>query len=121
MATPPTAAIVRGEIILEADLPALHNAIGFVYIEDVSRLDADAVQAGRQVITGIDHIAGTKQTMPFIVTVSQFDSTADYSVRVLISRSGDEEIRQGDLISVQSYPVLTHGHPSQVKVEVRQV
>jgi hypothetical protein len=40
---------------------------------------------------------------------------------VLVDLDGDGKISKGDYISMQSYPVLTFGSPSEVTIEVKQV
>jgi hypothetical protein len=44
-----------------------------------------------------------------------------YSVRVHIDVAGSGEVDKGDLITTQSYPVLTSGGGGEIRIEVRRV
>jgi hypothetical protein len=44
-----------------------------------------------------------------------------YSVHVHVDVSGSGQVEIGDLITTQTYPVLTHGFPDRVEVTLRRV
>jgi hypothetical protein len=49
------------------------------------------------------------------------DMRARYQVRVHVDVDKDGKVSRGDYITTESYPVLTFGHPSRVRVRVRPV
>ena len=61
-------------------------------------------------------VAGER--MPFECTIPKVDQRARYSVRVHVDQGGTGVVKEGDLISTQSYPTLTHGAPDRVEVAV---
>jgi hypothetical protein len=61
------------------------------------------------------------QRWAFRVVVPHVDDAARYGVRAHMDRSGSGELAAGDFISVQAYPVLTHGAGDQVDVELVQI
>ena len=114
--------LVNGEIQF-AWLPHLPDqAKIFVRLLDVSLLDAPAHTVAEQVLTGISHQANAGQAIPFALTGKPPDQRASYTVSVVVDLDGDGNILSpGDFISMQSYPVLTYGHPSQVSIEVKEI
>lgn len=86
-----------------------------IYVEDVSRADAASVRtAALEMRLGASLPAGTE--VPFELVVEGLDPGARYEVRAHLDRSGNGEIESGDLISVQSHPVLTQGAPDRVEI-----
>ena len=49
------------------------------------------------------------------------DERARYAVRVHVDIDGDGQVSRGDYLNMESYPVLTYGHPSRVTVRVQEV
>jgi putative lipoprotein len=112
---------VRGEIILPRDdLPA-ETADLIVRVEDVSRADAPSVVIAEQ----RQEVASLRSgaTLPFTVEVPEelVDERDNYSVGVHIDMSGSGEVEVGDLVSTQSYPVLTRGHGNEARINVKRV
>jgi uncharacterized lipoprotein YbaY len=91
-----------------------------VLVEDVSFADASSTVVASHVTPGVD-IDGRGGSLPFSLPVPDVDPRHDYSVRAHVDANGDGEIGVGDLISMQSHPVLTQGHSLQVVVPVRPV
>jgi putative lipoprotein len=112
---------VRGAIVVPADAAAAHAADIVVEIEDVSRADAAAQVIGEQRQEGVAVTPGG--TVPFEIEVpsGSVDERHIYSLRahVDVTRSGTVEV--GDLVSTQSYPVLTRGHGREATIAVRTV
>ncbi|HYJ28954.1 MAG TPA: YbaY family lipoprotein [Allosphingosinicella sp.] len=109
---------MKGQAILPDAVPAGAHLLR-VRIEDVSRADAAAATAGEVEIA----LAGPLPpgaTIPFEVPVGTVDPKARYSVRVHLDCHGTGEIESGDLISTQSYPVLTLGAPATVEVRLQR-
>ncbi len=110
--------LVTGEIVLPAGT-SFDGATVTVRLENVSMMDAPAQVVAEQVRRGVKYDSGT---IPFTLrgTLGD-DARARYSVSAHISLSGNGDMHKGDFISTQSYPVLTHGNPNRVRVEVRKI
>jgi uncharacterized lipoprotein YbaY len=112
---------VRGEIILpSAELPA-ETADLVVQVADVSWADAPSVVIAEQRQSGVP-LRGSL-VFPFVVEVPAelIDEHHSYSVRVHGDVSGTGEVSVGDLVSTQSYPVLTHGYGNEARIYVQRV
>jgi putative lipoprotein len=112
---------VSGEIILPgADLPA-EAACLLVQVEDVSRADAPSIVVSEQRQYGVSLHGGA--VLPFVVKVPEelVGEKRSYSVRVHVDVSGSGEVEVGDLVSTQSYPVLTRGHGKEARIHVKRV
>lgn len=112
--------LVTGEIIFAGDTPTFMGATAYIRLEDVSRMDVAANVIAEQVIPRVSGAAG--QRLSFALNGQQpQDNRARLNISVHVSLSGSREIEAGDYITMQSYPVLTHGYPDHVQVEVRRV
>jgi len=111
---------VRGEIALPEGEPGERAACVLIQVEDVSRLDAPSVVVGEQ---RIDDVALDGGNVPFEVEVPAglIDDRAMYSLRVHVDVSGSGEVEHGDLITTQSYPVLTRDNPDAATVKVQRI
>jgi putative lipoprotein len=112
---------VHGEIILpSADIPT-QIADLVVQVENVSRADAPSVVIGEQRQSSISLPSGA--ALPFAVEVPAelVDERDCYSVRVHIDVSGSGEVEVGDLVTTQSYPVLTRRHGNEARIHVERV
>ena len=112
---------VSGSVLVGAELDSFENASLRVFLEDVTLQDVSAEVIDQEVVPGISHKSGTENRHPFRLTVPGLDERASYAVRAHVDRRGDGEIRVGDYITMQSYPVLTFGHPTHLTLRVRQV
>lgn len=112
---------VSGEILLPAGVVPERARAVIVQVEDVSRADAPSVVVGEIRRANSSLRAGA--SLPFEVDVPEeaIDEQHSYSVRVHVDVSGSGEVEPGDLISTQSYPVLTRGHGTDARVRVRQI
>jgi putative lipoprotein len=112
---------IRGVIILPNDDLSAETADLIVQVEDVSRADAPSVVIGEQRQSGVSLRAGA--VLPFAIEVPAglIDERHSYSVRVHINVSGSGEVDVGDLVSTQSYPVLTRGHGNEPRIKVTRV
>ncbi|MGH8587077.1 MAG: YbaY family lipoprotein [Gammaproteobacteria bacterium] len=112
---------VRGEIVLPtSELPAKPVDV-VIQVEDVSRADAPSTVISQQRQEGVSLRPGG--VLPFAVEVPAdlVDERRSYSLRVHIDVSGSGEVETGDLVSTESYPVLTRGHGTQSRVRVKRV
>jgi uncharacterized lipoprotein YbaY len=112
--------VVRGAIAFEAGAPALRGATVYIRLEDVTEADAPSRLVAQEVLRGISKPSRGGQ-IPFEMRTGGIDERASYNVSVLVDLDGDGRPSRGDFSSVQSYPVLTHSHPSEVSVVVRRV
>jgi putative lipoprotein len=113
--------LVRGQILLPAaDLPPKAAAV-IVEVEDISRADAPSLVIGQERQTDVPLRPGT--AIPFSIEIPEglVDERHSYSVRVRVDVSGSGDAKVGDLVSTQTYPVLTRGHPNDVRVSVKRV
>lgn len=111
-------AVVRGRIRWPADAPPFEGATVSVTVEDVSRADASSVVVGRQVLHNVTASGTTQPELSFEVPIPEVDPRVHYEVSVHVDQSGSGTITKGDLLSVQSHPVLTWGHPTWAEVPV---
>lgn len=112
---------VSGEILFPEDTPSFSGATAFVQVEDVSRADAPASVLAEQTIQNVSCSKGLTAKLAFRLEVPRFEPRAHLNVRVHVDLDGDQQVSRGDYISMESYPVLTYGYPSRVRVRVRQV
>ena len=103
---------IDGFVVVGEELESFDGATLRVFLEDVSLQDVSATMIDQQVITGINHTAGTENRHPFRLAVrDQFDNRASFAVRAHIDLRGDGQVSVGDAVTTQSYPVLTFGYP----------
>ena len=112
---------VRGQVVLPDIELAAQTAELIVQVEDVSRADASSIIVGEQRIPRVPLQAG--MVLPFTVEIpaGRVVPTHSYSVRVHVDMSGSGKIEVGDLITMQSYPVLTQGYGNEANVTVKPV
>jgi hypothetical protein len=92
---------ITGDIVIGADNGAFADATAYVYLEDVSRVDASAQRIGIARLDGVAHVGGSEGRIPFVVAAADVPVTRDVVVRVHISVGGGEEISSGDLVSTE--------------------
>jgi uncharacterized lipoprotein YbaY len=112
--------LVTGEIVFAGDTPTFMGATVYVRLEDVSLMDAASNIVEEQVIQRVSGSAGQRLSFALQGQLPD-DDRARLHISVHVSLSGSREIESGDYITMQSYPVLTHGYPDHVQVEVRRV
>lgn len=117
---PHSTPLLCGEVIVEG-MRSFTGATVYVHLEDVSRLDAPSTVIAEQVIRNVAHQAGSQQGLEFSLYGQIPDEQASYSLRVHVDVDGDGRVSHGDYLSMESYPVLTHGYSNRVKVRVREV
>lgn len=112
--------VVRGVVVLPSGGDSDRARQLIIQVEDVSRADAPSRVIGELKIKK-PKLSG--EPVPFEIEVPEddIDESGSYSVRAHVDFSGSGEVESGDLLSTQSYPVLTRGHASQAKVQVRKI
>jgi uncharacterized lipoprotein YbaY len=121
--TPPSGErpLVTGEIVFEGEGQSFSGATAYVRLEDVTQADAPAKTVAEQVINNVSYQAGGGARLPFTLTGDLPGERRRYAVRVHVDVDGDGQVGRGDYISMESYPVLTFGSPSEISVRVREV
>ena len=112
---------IRGEVVLPPEALKSPDGDLLIQIEDVSRADAPSVVIGEQRQVRVRLHEGA--TIPFAVQVPapMIEKDHSYSVRAHVDLSGSGEVESGDLVSTQSYPVLTGGYSNMARVKVKRV
>lgn len=110
---------VRGHVTVPEELPAGAGKVR-VRVEDVSRIDAAAVVVAAADLP-IDAPLAPGAAVPFELEVGDVDPRSRYSVRVHVDRNATGNVTPGDLVSTETYPVLTQGASNDVEVRVRPV
>lgn len=113
--------LLEGELIIARNYVLLPDAVAFVVLEDCSRIDAPAEEVAQCRICDIEHDGRSTTKVPFLLTIENLDPHSNYYVRVHISQAGSSEIRIGDYVSTESYPVFSEGHKRRLSVGVRAV
>lgn len=111
---------VRGEVAIPPEARGERAACILVQIEDVSRMDAPSVVVGEQ---RLEDVTLESAEIPFEIEVPAglIDERGMYSVRVHVDVSGSGEVESGDLITTESYPVLTADSADRARVTVRRI
>ena len=113
--------LVSGDIYFEETSKPVSNATVYIRLEDVSRLDAASVLISEEILYDAALVGDGKDRLNFKLYGEVPDAKADYIVRVHVDVDKDGQVSQGDYITMESYPVLTWGHPSQVSLRVHEV
>ena len=95
--------LVRGEILLGEAQRSFTGATVHVQLEDVT------------------HESGTEQSLKFALYGDIPDERGRYIVTARVDLQGQGRVIRGDYLSMESYPVLTHGNPNQISVQLREV
>lgn len=111
---------VTGRVAFGSDARFFSGATVRVRLEDVSRADASARTLAEQVIRDVSYTPGGASDVPFVLHVERLSERRAYSVRVHVDLDGDGDIKRGDYVSTESYPV-TGGHAHDLTVRVRRV
>ncbi|MFE0170817.1 hypothetical protein ACFWZ2_00750 [Streptomyces sp. NPDC059002] len=86
-------------------------------VEEITAADAPAHVVSRTAERDVDLTAAPRLTL----AVPRPDPRARYTVRVHADVDGSGAVAPEDYVSVRSNPVLTHGSPDSVAVEVTPV
>lgn len=113
--------VVHVELLPPDDGLPIAAALLHVEVEDYSRADANTQVVGRLRRSNVVFTPGVSERFEVEVPARLIDDRDMYSVRAHVDVSGSGSVERGDLITVQSYPVLTRGHPDEVVVEIRRV
>jgi putative lipoprotein len=95
--------ILSGTIRLPADAPSAVAAIARIEVRDTSFADAPSTVVAQKSMRDVTIRAGG--IIPFTIEVPEVTSDRALSLRVHISLKGDESVRPGDLLTVESVSV----------------
>jgi len=114
---------VEGKIRFEENAAAFSGAIMYVNLERVTYADAASETIASYIRQEMSFDPQNKDSdiLTFKLEVSDINPQDDYAIRAHIDLDRDGKISRGDYINMQSYPVLTRGHPREVLILVRQV
>ncbi|MDN5751755.1 MAG: YbaY family lipoprotein [Nitrosospira sp.] len=116
-----TVPLVKGKVTFEEVAPPFTGATMYVRLENITFADAASKVVAEYVKRDVAFDPKISSDLTFAITGNLPDPSASYAVRVHIDVDGDGEVSQGDFVSMQSYPVITFGHPSEVSILARQV
>ena len=117
-------ATVTVQIEWPAELgPLPEDARARVTVEDVTALDGDSVVLAERVLDHLDRSVSSVTEVDIDVDDSHLDPRSDVIVRVHVLPAGREsrQVEAGDLITMQSHPVLTGGHGHSVVVRPQRI
>ncbi|NJM46636.1 MAG: hypothetical protein HC860_11060 [Alkalinema sp. RU_4_3] len=113
--------LVEGEIAFENTGASFVGATAYIRLEAANQTDAASSIIAEQVIPDVSHEAGDSQTLIIRLSGQIPNEKTSCIVTVHIDVDGDRQVSQGDYINMESYPVITYGHPQQISISVRQV
>lgn len=116
-----TVPLVKGKITFEEVALPFTGATMYVRLERITAADIASKVIAQYVERDVAFHPKTFGGLSFAIVGNPPDPQASYAVRVLIDIDGDGAVSKGDFISMQSYPVITFGHPREVSILVRQV
>ena len=100
---------------------SFENATVYAYVEDVSAQNGPAEIVARHRLDDIAHRGGSDDELEVVLDGADPDARKEYAVRIHVALHDGEDIRRGDFLTTQSYPVLTFGHPDRVTVALDEV
>lgn len=111
---------VAGQIVIAENFSAFDKATAHIYLEDISRSDAESIIVEETVVENIKH--NERETkIPFRLKIADenvINPQNFYSVRLWIDIDGDGRESAADLYSDRSYRVLTRGFGNSVKIKI---
>ena len=116
-----TVPLVKGKITFEEAAASFTGATMYVRLEKITAADIASEAVADYVEKNVAFDPKTSTDLSFAIAGNPPDPRASYAVRAHIDIDGDGAVSKGDFISMQSYPVITFGHPREVSILVRQV
>ena len=113
--------LLTGSIIFDEDAGAFSRATVYVRLEDVTYADASSKILAEQVMRDVSRAGSNDRPLEFRLYGRLADKRANCNLRVHVDVDGDGEVSLHDYITMQSYPVLTQGHPRKLTVRVHEV
>ena len=113
--------MVAIEIVVPGNFSGSSEGTLRVLLEDVSEADAPARVVATAMIADARVVPGGRLAATLQLPAHSIDPQRQYNVRVHMSTRDSNAVQSGDLVSTQSVPVLTQGHPSSALVALREV
>jgi uncharacterized lipoprotein YbaY len=110
--------LVSGEISIADSGSSFSGATVYVRLEDVSQADAASTVVAEQVMRDV---SSADLPLSFSLSGELPDEQANYIVSVHVDVDDNGALNAGDFITMESYPVITHGAPNRINVEVRPI
>ncbi len=95
-------------------------ATAYVRVRDVSLIDAAAPIAAEHAIPAISAEPRKRLTIPFRIGFEAGQRSA-YALEAHLSLSNTPEVRVGDYLTVQSYPVSVEQAPADHRLELKRI
>lgn len=112
-------ASVRGWLELPPDVQIERPATAYVRVEDVRRVDAEAVRLGLAVISNLTAKDFALGRLRFTVTIADPPPGARCAVRAHLDLDGDAAVTPGDYVSTEQ--VLVENGSAEASVRLRKV
>jgi len=115
--------VIKGNIVFDGQIPNLEKATIFVTLVDITEQDADSIVVLRKVLTHISSNDYLNNNIEFTLEGKMNKNlSSDYaiSVHVDMNGKGENNITQGDYITMTNYlvsPPLT----SPITIQVKKV
>ena len=113
---------VTGQVVFEIPPSQIDKALQIVKLELISLADAPS-----SVIARFERHIGDEDIshLPFELSVdTEVEPRGIYTVSAHVSLHPDDDpndIRRGDYLTMQTYPVLTQGNPDNLEIVVKRV
>lgn len=116
-------AVISGEIVFPSDATLPDEAVAYVRLLDTSLADAPSQVMAEHVIRDIACRLRRGERIAFEFAASALNQRASYTVSAHVDADGadENEAIAGDYLTTQSYPVLTFGYPSYVRLDMQRV
>lgn len=111
--------LVHGEIVFDSGVN-FSGAVVTVRLEDVGLMDAPSQTLAEQKLRNVSYngAGGIAFRLSGQPPAGQM---ARYNISAHVSLHGGEDIRQGDYITMESYPVQIENPPDEIQIRVRRV
>ena len=113
--------VVRGKIRFQGHFGPARAVDLVISLVDTTYADAAAVPVAVLHTDLADWEITESEGLNFEIQADQLDPLNRYEIMVHLDFNCTGEIKEGDFINMQSYPVLTQGHPSEVKIKAIQI
>ena len=99
----------------------MRGATVTIMLEDTTFVDVPSRVVSRVTMHNVWIASGRDDPLRFELNAEHIDEKASYTISVHVDADGDGKIGPGDYINMISYPVITGGHPTHVRVHVERV
>ncbi len=111
---------ICGRVKISGGQRSFDRAQLIVRLEKILAEDAPSETVSEYRRSGIAHEKGKPAEFEFCLHMGKTDSTARYNINAHVDVDGDEKISRGDLVSTQSYPIMTDEKRPYI-VEVKEI